>query len=168
MKLLEDETLVWQGHPTWRAQFMRLVGFLALAAVPLILAAILALNDIGTGLPVWQWLLVTLALALGVLAIDAIRRYATLYQVTSRRIRIRRGILSRQSQSTSIGRLQSIDISQSVLARVLNVGDIDFDTAATGEDTAAFRFEGVAAPHEMVQIVERALESIDDTRAGLG
>ena len=109
MKLLEDEHLVWQGHPTWRAQFVRLVGFLLLAAIPLVLAAILAANDVGTGLPVWQWLLITLALAAVVLAVDAIRRYATLYQVTSRRIRIRRGILSRQNQSTSIGRLQSID-----------------------------------------------------------
>jgi uncharacterized membrane protein YdbT with pleckstrin-like domain len=168
VKLLDDEHLVWEGHPTWRAQFVRLVGFLLLAAVPLALAAILAANDVGTGLPVWQWFLITVALALLVLAIDAIRRYATLYQVTSRRIRIRRGILSRQNQSTSIGRLQSIDINQSVLARMLNVGDINFDTAATGEDTADFRFDGVGAPHEMVQIVERALENIDDTRAGMG
>jgi uncharacterized membrane protein YdbT with pleckstrin-like domain len=168
MKLLEDEQLVWEGHPTWRAQFLRLVGFLLLAAVPLVFAAILAANDVGTGLPVYQWLLITLALALLVLAVDAIRRYATLYQVTTRRIRIRKGILARRNQSTSIGRLQSIDVNQSVLARVLNVGDINFDTAATGEDTADFRFDGVGAPHEMVQVVERALENIDDTRAGMG
>ena len=166
MKLLDDEDLVWQGHPTWRAQFMRLVGFLALAAIPLVLSVVLAANGVGTGLPVWQWLLVTAALALVVLAVDALRRFATLYQVTTRRIRIRRGILSRRNQSASIGRLQSIDISQSALARVLNVGDIDFSTA--GEDSPDFRFDGVGAPNEMVQIVERALENIDDTRAGLG
>lgn len=166
MKLLDDEDLVWQGHPTWRAQFLRLVGFLLLAAIPLALSLLLAANDVGTGLPVWQWLLVTVALALAILAIDAMRRFATLYQVTTRRIRIRRGILSRRNQSTSIGRLQSIDISQSALARVLNVGDIDFSTA--GEDSPDFRFDGVGAPNEMVQIVERALENIDDTRAGLG
>lgn len=168
MKLLEDEQLVWQGHPTWRAQFVKLVGFLLLAAVPMILAVILAANDVGTGLPVWQWVGITIVLALVVLAVDAIRRYATLYQVTSRRIRIRRGILSRRNQSTSIGRLQSIDIQQTALARMLDVGDIDFDTAGSEERSGDFRFNGVGSPHEMVAIVERALEGVDDTRAGLG
>lgn len=164
METLEDEVLIWQGHPSWRANALWLLRWGALAIVPFIIVAILAGNDVGTGLEIWQWVLVTIVLLGVVLVIDIARRLATLYQVTTRRIRIRRGILSRHSQSTSIARLQGIDVNQSLLARMLGIGTVDFDTAGTEERAGDFSFVGVTAPHELVREVEARLADVQESQ----
>ncbi len=164
METLDDEVLIWQGHPSWRANVLWLLRWGALALVPLIFVAILDSNDIGTGLAIWQWVLVTIVLLGIVLVIDVVRRLATLYQVTTRRIRIRRGILSRHSQSTSIARLQGIDVDQSLFARLLGIGSVDFDTAGTEERAGDFRFVGVTEPHELVRQVEARLADVQEAR----
>lgn len=165
METLDDEVLIWQGHPSWRANFLWLLRWAALALVPLIVVMVLATNDIGTGLEVWQWVVLTAVLLGVVVVIDIVRRLATLYQVTTRRIRIRRGILSRHSQSTSIARLQGIDVNQSLFARLLGIGDVDFDTASTEERAGDFRFAGVTAPYELMSQVEARLADVQEARA---
>lgn len=168
METLDDEVLIWQGHPSWRANFLWLLRWGALALVPLIVVSIMAANDIGTGLEVWQWVVVTAVLLGVVLVIDVVRRLATLYQVTTRRIRIRQGILSKHSQSTSIARLQGIDVNQSLFARMLGIGSVDFDTAGTEERAGDFRFVGVTAPYELVSQVESRLADVQEARTAAG
>ena len=44
--------------------------------------------------------------------------------------------------------MQNVNLRQNVLERMLRVGDVDFDTAASADYDFAFR--GVAAPREIV------------------
>jgi len=164
VETLEDETLIWQGHPSWRYNLLWMVRWGLLALVPIVVTAILSANGIGTLIPVWQWLVISLILLAVVVVFDAIRRLRTLYQVTTRRIRIRTGILSRHTQSTSIARLQGIDVDQSLLARMLKIGDVDFDTAGTDERAGDFRFNGVSFPYELVRQVEARLSDVQEAR----
>ena len=53
----------------------------------------------------------------------------TLYIVTDQRIYIRRGILNRHERSTHRDRIQNVNTDQSMLQRMLSVGNVDFDTA---------------------------------------
>jgi hypothetical protein len=57
-----------------------------------------------------------------------------------------------------------VNYSQSPLERLLQVGDVDFDTAA-GDDFN-FIFIGVANPPDVVEQVDRATHAISPT--GLG
>lgn len=164
MDTLDDETLIWQGHPSWRSNLLWLLRWGALALVPLVATAILSSNGIGVVMEVWQWALVTVVFLGVVLVIDVIRRLRTLYQVTTRRIRIRTGILSRHTQSTSIARLQGIDIDQSLLARALGIANVDFDTAGTGEEAGDYRFVGVTRPDVLVRRVEARLADVQEAR----
>ena len=86
--------------------------------------------------------------------------------MTTRRIRIRTGILSRHTQSTSIARLQGIDVDQSLLARALAIGDVDFDTAGTDERAGDFKFVGVTNPYELARQVEARLADVQEARLG--
>ena len=70
------------------------------------------------------------------------------YTITTRRLHIKRGIISREIQETRLERVQNVNYNQSVLQRMLQVGDVDFDTAA-GDDYN-FIFAGVANPDEVV------------------
>ena len=159
MDLVEGERLLWRGHPSWRAHLGWLVRWGLLALLPVIIAGALRAWDKDTGLPYWQWLLISLALLVIVVAIDAIRRAATTYTMTTNRLNIRRGILSRSDQSTHLTRLQNLNTSQSVLERVLRVGSVDFATAGTDARESDFRFRGVADPHGLVVLLERHLSS---------
>jgi uncharacterized membrane protein YdbT with pleckstrin-like domain len=159
MELVEGERLLWRGHPSWRSDIGWLVRWGFVALLPVIVAGALRASDKDTGLPYWQWIVISLALLVLVVAIDAIRRAATTYSVTTNRLNIRRGILSRSDQSTHLTRLQNLNTSQSVLERVLRVGSVDFDTAGTDARESDFRFRGVADPHGLVVLVERHLAS---------
>ena len=91
MELVHDEKILWQGRPSWRAQISYFVVWIPLALLPVIIAGILTANDQGTGLPYYQWLLISLLLVIVVVAWDAIRRYSTLYVVTDQRHRLGTG-----------------------------------------------------------------------------
>ncbi len=93
-----------------------------------------------------------------------IKRITVHYTITTRRLHIKRGIVSREIQETRLERVQNVNYDQSVLQRLLQVGDVDFDTAA-GDDFN-FVFAGVANPDEVVERVDRATHAGAPT--GLG
>lgn len=150
MELHQNEQILYQGRPSPRSSIGFFLTWMPLALAPGVVASVLASMDVATGLPAWQWWMVTLVLVLAVVVRDLIRRYAVSYRVTTERIHIRRGILSRAEQSTDIDRVQNINTNQSFIDRALGVGDIDFDTAGTNAADAAFRFDGVAHPSQVV------------------
>ncbi|MEW6582578.1 MAG: PH domain-containing protein [Actinomycetota bacterium] len=167
MELLQGETVVWRGHPSWRAHLGYYIVWGGLAFVPVAIAGLLRANDRGTGLEYWQWILISFALAALVVLVDAVRRRAVTYTITSRRLHIRRGILRRADQSTHLDRVQNLNTRQTLLDRLLGVGTVDFDTAGSEAEEASFSFVGVGRPHGLVHTVEtvRARDA-DVTSAG--
>jgi uncharacterized membrane protein YdbT with pleckstrin-like domain len=146
MDLHPGENVIYEGHPSWRS----ILGYYLkglLAAV--IVGAIGWLAD-GAGLGIGFWLLVFAM----VLIAGFLRRFATVYTITSQRLRIKRGIVARHIQQTDIERVQNVNTKQSVLERMLQVGTVDFDTAGTGDSD--FSFTGVEDPETVVAAVDRA------------
>ena len=105
-----------------------------------------------------------LAVALTLLG-GLLKRITTTYTITDRRLNIKRGLISRQIQETRLERVQNVNYSQSVFQRVMQIGDVDFDTAA-GDDYN-FIFAGVAEPEDVVHEVNEATR-IGAQQAGLG
>lgn len=159
MELLAGENLVWRGHPSWRAHLGWYVLGVIVALLPVSIAGLLKANDKGTGLDYWKWVLISLALLALVILIDTIRRLATTYTVTTRRLHIRKGILRRVDQSTHLDRVQNLNTRQSLLDRLLGVGAVDFDTAGTEAAEASFSFAGVSRPLSLVHRVEEVRAS---------
>lgn len=166
MELLADETILWQGRPSWRAHLSYFLVWIPLALLPVIIAGILRANDADTGLPYWQWLAISLGLVVLVVVYDALQRYATLYVVTSQRLRVRTGILSRREKTASFGRVQNVNISQSLMDRLLHVGTVEFDTAGSDVSDSGFDYAGISEPQELVRIVAQHSRAGDRT-AGL-
>ena len=101
--------------------------------------------------------LVTIIALVGValtILIGFVRRVATSYTITNRRLHIKRGIVSRTIQETRLERVQNVNYTQSVIQRLLQIGNVDFDTAA-GDDYN-FVFDGVADPADVVHMVDEA------------
>ena len=167
MELVDGERILWQGRPSWRAQISYFIVWIPLALLPVIIAGILAANDQDTGLPYWQWLLISLLLVVGVVVYDALRRYSTFYVVTDQRLRVRHGILSRHEQSARFERVQNVEVSQSLMDRLLKVGAVEFDTAGSDQSDAGFRYAGIADPQRLVHIVAQHSRATAHPQAGL-
>jgi uncharacterized membrane protein YdbT with pleckstrin-like domain len=158
LNLSAGEHVIFQGHPSWRA----ILGFyLKGLVVAAILGVIAKLVD-GNGT---AFLVILVVIGVTVLA-GFVKRVATTYTITSRRLNIKRGIVSREIQETRLERVQNVNYRQSVYQRLMQIGDVDFDTAAT--DDYNFVFYGVANPAEVVHSVDQATGTHTAGTHGLG
>jgi uncharacterized membrane protein YdbT with pleckstrin-like domain len=150
MDYAENEQVIYEGRPSWRS----ILGFYIVGLV--IVAAAAAIGYFAGG--------AAIAAAAGgavfviLLLVGWLKRIATRYSITDRRLRIQRGILSRNTEETRVERIQNVTVSQSVLERVLRVGTVDFDTASNRPDDT-FQFRGIADPSEVVRLVDQASEA---------
>ena len=166
MELIPGEQILYQGRPSPRSSVSFFLKWGSLALLPGVLFSVLDGAGAATLLPVWQWWAITVILLALVVVRDGIRRIAVAYTVSTERIHIRRGLLSRKEQSTDIDRVQNVNTDQSVVERALNVGNVDFDTAGTDAGDASFRFEGVSNPRDIVARVQRFKIDRERRRAG--
>jgi uncharacterized membrane protein YdbT with pleckstrin-like domain len=145
--LQSGERVIYQGHPSWRA----IVGFYLKGALVGAAAGVLAgLIDSSTSLGILVFVVV---LAITIL-VGFIKRVATVYTITDRRLNIKIGIIARKVQETRLQRVQNVNFDQGVYERIMQIGDVEFTTAGTDESN--FVFAGVAQPEEVVQQVEHA------------
>jgi len=156
MSATAPETVIYSGHPSWRSMLdFHLAGLFGAMAAGAI--ARLASTNWGIAIAVFAAIL-AISLVIGL-----VRRVSTRYTITDRRLHIRRGILSRTEQHTTIDRVQNVETRQTLFERVLRIGTVDFDTAAS--DDSQFAFEGIASPKLVVAAVDRAQESMGYNRA---
>jgi len=154
------EQIIFQGHPSWRSI---LAFYLKGLLIGLIVAVIAKL--LGEGF-VSVFIIILAALGIAVL-LGFVKRMATVYTITNRRLNIKRGIFARDIQETRLERVQNVNYGQTVFQRMLRVGDVDFDTAASDADNL-FVFNGVANPEEVVTQVDKATSLGAGGSHGLG
>ena len=92
------------------------------------------------------------------IAIGWIHRFFTQYTITTKRLNIRRGILSKTESSTNVDRIQNITVKQSPVDRIMKVGSIDFDTAGD-EASDRFSFLGVNHPQDLRERIMHARDA---------
>jgi uncharacterized membrane protein YdbT with pleckstrin-like domain len=146
MELSEGETILFEGHPSWRAALLFFTRGFGIALV--------------IGVIVWfAWshalaiVIVIVGFAVTILA-SVLVRSAIDYAITDERLHIKRGLLSRRIQETRLGRVQNVNVSQNPWERLLRIGDANFDTAA--DEKSDFCFAGIADPDRVREAVDRA------------
>jgi uncharacterized membrane protein YdbT with pleckstrin-like domain len=169
LNLGPGEQVVFEGHPSWRA----ILGFYLKGA--LIIGAVVALvvlygKTIGDDVSETTVTAVLIVGAAIVALVGFLRRVSTRYTITNRRLHVKHGMISRNVQETKIERVQDVNYRQSMFQRLMQIGDVDFDTAANDPD-GDFIFAGVAQPEQVVDRVHHATEpqaSGPQGRSGLG
>jgi uncharacterized membrane protein YdbT with pleckstrin-like domain len=167
LELHQNEHVIFDGHPSWRGT---LSFYFRGAFISLIGAAIAALvTVIGSGFDLGLTIVVFVVLMALVILAGFLFRFSTTYTITNQRLTIQRGILSKHMQQTRVERVQNVNTDQSLLDRLLRVGQVDFDTA--GADDSDFTFRGVADPQQVVRAVDKAhaeSEQVRTARPGEG
>jgi uncharacterized membrane protein YdbT with pleckstrin-like domain len=157
MDLERGEHLIFEGHPSWRS----ILGFYLKGLVVAVLCGAIAYLAVDLGVAA----LVAVVVVVIALGAGYVKRLFTTYTITNHRLHIRRGIVARAEQQTQINRVQNVNTHQSVLQRMLVIGNVNFDTAA-GDDYD-FEFSGVADPQDVVDAVHRAQRDADTTTTGV-
>lgn len=154
MEAGQPERLIFHGHPSWRSMLGFHAGGFILAVAAGALAGIISALAAGHVLAGWVVLAVLAGFVL-VLARGLYRRRATTYTITDRRLTIETGLLGRQVHETRLEQIQNVSSTQSLLDRLLGVGDVSFDTA--GSAGFDFSLRGVADPRQIARAVDQAL-----------
>ena len=165
INLHPGEQVLYEGHPSWRSILaFYLKGILGAVVLGVLVALITRVIDdeANKGL---IFIVVLVVIVLTVL-VGFIKRVATTYTITDRRLNIKRGLISREIQETRLERVQNVNTRQTAFQRMLGVGDVDFDTAA-GDDYN-FIFAGVADPDQVVHRVDQATGTHAAGTHGLG
>ena len=164
MNLDAGERVIFEGHPSWRAILgFYLRGILVAAAAGVVVAIATRIGgDVNKGLVFG----VVLAVIVITVLVGFIKRVTTTYTITDRRLNIKRGIISREVQQTRLERVQNVNYNQTLFQRLVQVGDVDFDTAGSGDYD--FSFDGVADPEEVVKKVDEAWRVHGAGQHGLG
>lgn len=120
------------------------------ALIPLIVIILVRqLSD--TDWPLWVGIVITIVILVVISVIAWLTRLDTQFTITTHRLMIREGILSRNEQSAHIDRVQNVSTRQTFVDRMLRVGAVDFDTAGT--DDYEFVFDGVKNPHALRETI---------------
>jgi uncharacterized membrane protein YdbT with pleckstrin-like domain len=136
--LQPGETLVYAGKIHW------IIYLPAMILLLIALALLTRANDMPSGLS-WLFASVASALAGAVALLSAwFRRWTTEIDVTNRRIVYKRGFIKRHTVEMNMDKVESVDVDQSILGRLLNYGDITI--YGTGEGIEPLH--GIGAPLE--------------------
>ena len=104
-----------------------------LPAIGLWLLAFILLTAGGAGGPVAFLAAIVCALAGSALGFGAwFRRWTTEIDVTDRRIVYKRGFIRRHTVEMNMDKVESVDVDQSILGRMLNYGDITIRGTGVG------------------------------------
>jgi uncharacterized membrane protein YdbT with pleckstrin-like domain len=158
MDVLQGETIIWKGHPSWKALLLYYLKWTVVSLIPVAVWVVLdrAMSS-PPGAPIF--VAVTVAGLVLTYGIGWIKRSTTRYSVSDDRIHIRTGIVSRREHSTQLSRIQNVNVTQSLFQRLLGVGDVDWDTAGTEEASSDFTFRGVDDPSALARIVDQRLHA---------
>ena len=157
------EQVFFHGHPSWRS----ILGFYIKGVVLTIIAGAIAgvvTRLAGRSVNVGIVAAVVAVALVAMVLIGLIMRIQTTYTISSRRLTIRSGILTREMHEARLERVQNVNATQSLLERMLRVGTVDFDTAAGAEYD--FKFRGVADPQSIVRTVDQAIQTMQSGSAG--
>ncbi|MBN2563804.1 MAG: PH domain-containing protein [Phycisphaerae bacterium] len=142
----KHERQVWQGRPAWRSYYGIWATWALLSAVVLGAAYKWKAPDSPA---VWLALLCVLGAAVAILVREAMFVLSYRYRLTTQRLFIHRGILSRTTDQTELMRVDDVRLRQGVIDRLVNTGDVE--VMGTDETDDVVILKSVSAPAEVAE-----------------
>ena len=163
MTAVQQQTSTTADQATWRRLDQRMLLVYPIREVgrmfPLLVGVVLAGSGSGrSGL----WGLIGGAVAIGT---GLLRWFTTTYRITSAQVQVRRGLLRRQVVSVSLDRVRTVDVSVSVMHRILGLTRVTVGTGLSdrGRDNA-LRLDGLSSA-DATRLRNELLHRNDSTEA---
>lgn len=146
------ETDIWQGQTSWKSYSDLLLAVLAWSVVAVV---------VGFTTPPWAVWTVIVLTAVAWLYVFGRIAHAVLscrYRLTTQRLFIERGILSRVIDQTELIRVDDVRIHKKLLDRMMGLGSVQIlTTDATDKD---IRIVGVDNPDQLADHIRRNMRTL--------
>ena len=144
----------YDDRPAWHNQWWQI----ALAAVlPLLFIMAIFWGERYFSAPHLRVVLVVMAAVFVYLVFVVVfRRYSWRYTIDDKTIESRQGVIARKVQSIRIQDLRNINVRQSLIQRLLGIGNVEFSSAG-GADVEVV-FYGVSDPMAVKALTQRLQE----------
>jgi uncharacterized membrane protein YdbT with pleckstrin-like domain len=127
--LVEGEQVVMHKHPHWKKVLLPVLVLLLVVGVGSYVAALMAVQ---TWAP-WAWItlgVIGLVLIVWFTVVPVLRWRTTHFVVTTERVLIREGVLTRTGIDIPMRRINSVQIRHSVIDRILGCGTLIIESAS--------------------------------------
>lgn len=122
-----------------RARIVWRTGAAIQALVPLTVAIVLQLTDV-IDLPLWVWVAYAVVALADVIAMPIYRYRVHRWETTETAVYTQTGWLSRERRIAPMSRVQTVDLEQSVVSRILGLATV---TVTTASAAGPLRIEGL-------------------------
>jgi len=159
--LAGDEKVVKHLHPHWLTVFVPTVLFILVVGIASFLVAVIPDGDAQDILRI-----VVLALAVIVLialvVIPVLRWRTTHYVITTHRVMVRFGILSRHGKDIGLSRITDVSYTQSLWDRIIGAGTLTIESAGEGPPQV---FANIPNSDDTQQLINHLVEQDEQDRA---
>jgi uncharacterized membrane protein YdbT with pleckstrin-like domain len=127
--LVPGEQVVMHRHPHWKMLVLPVLALLLVVGIGSYLAALVSAQ---TWAP-FAWLalaVIGLALVVWLTVVPVVRWRTTHFVITSRRVLVREGVLTRQGLDIPMSRINSVQFRRTVLERLLGCGTLIVESAS--------------------------------------
>jgi membrane protein YdbS with pleckstrin-like domain len=126
--LSEGEHIVLTLHPHWKTVLVPFLILVAVVIVAAVLVAVIPHNRLQTDERIAVGV-VALLIAIIWTGVPFLRWRTTTYELTNRRLRLRRGILSRTGRDFPLIRISDVSFSHGPIDRLLRCGKLTVESA---------------------------------------
>lgn len=149
------EKEVWRGRPAWKAS----AGVWALWLLGAIALIILVYKyvDQGSRLRDVAWGLIAAA-AVVLFVRHALVVFSRQYRLTTQRLFIHRGILSRTTDQTELVRVEDVRLKQGLMDRILNTGNVEVIGSDRTDENVVL--ESIDVPAEVAENIRRTVRAV--------
>jgi uncharacterized membrane protein YdbT with pleckstrin-like domain len=126
--LADDEQEVLRLHPHWKTLIRPLLVAIVVVAAALVIVAVIPSGKAAAVERLAVAVVAILALMLW-LAVPLLRWRTTIYELTTRRLRVRQGIVTRHGRDIPLARINDVSFEKGLLDRLLGSGRLVVESA---------------------------------------
>lgn len=147
----EPERTDYRKSPAWRNQWWQIA---VVVLLPVVFVLALVWGEQYFSAPNLRVVLVAIVAVFAyLLAMIVYRRYSWRYFIDDETIESREGIIARKVRSIRVRDLRNINVNQTLMQRILRVGNVEFSSSAGSDVEVAFF--GVSHPMQVKALVQR-------------
>lgn len=146
-------------HPHWLTVVLPTTLGLLLAAACVLVAAVTPDDETGNRIQ-WVAIIVLVAIAIPAVVVPYLRWRTTHYVITSHRVMVRRGILTKNGKDITLSKITDVSFEQTLLDRIIRSGSLHIESAGDSPDE---NLSYIPRSNEVQQLINRLIDE-DDLR----
>ncbi len=159
--LTRDEQVARSLHPHWLTVIGPTITGIGLVAAAVIASA-LTPDDSRGNLIQWAGVALAVVLVVPLVVVPYLRWRTTHYVITTHRVMVRRGILSKAGKDITLSKITDVSFHQSLLDRILRSGSLSIESAG---DSADEELRNIPHSDEIQQLINHLIDEDSTTRA---